>query len=394
MSFTETTLVVRGAVDATAANAFATDVANAASSGELLMQINGSAVAADNSAAGANDLIKLSVAHSQPDGSTAVVSSQEFKVGEIVSSQYKAPSTGSNQTITVGNIVAAMNSIRLEAKNGVEVYDVLGVTGKDAAEIVANFSGRADTERFKNVTMAVNGSDVAITVTPRGSDIVVTGDDALTVTVSGDNNGRVGQQDQILDLEKRSFISAGAYNQYEFPIVVPASATKDGSDYAIMTLEIRKDLPGRRKATEIVRIVLENDEDTTNNFTDALSTILGLTTFDLTAPIAFTSVFLSDAGGTTQNTYVIADSDEIHVAVNGAFGADATFGTLVLSSDGSEADVTVNIPTDAANARIVDTGVDATAYADGVTLTATVTKTDAAGNVSTAATDTAAVSAT
>lgn len=384
MSFTETTLVVRAAVDETAADAFATSVSDAASTGELLVQINGSAVDADANAAGADDLVKLTVAHPQPDGSTAVLSSQEFKVGEIVSSQYKAPSAGTNQTITVGNLAAGMNSIRLEAKNGVEVYDVLGVTGKDAAEIVANFKGRADTERFKNVTFAVSGTDVQITVTPRGSDVVVTGDDGLTVSVSGQNNGRVGQQDNVIALEKRGFISAGAYNQYEFPIVVPATATKDGSDYAIMTLEVRKDLPGRRKATEVIRIVLENDEDTTNNFTDALSTILGLTTFDLTAPAAFTATFDAASYGITaaeEFTFTFATAE-----VGTTYSGTIVGGTSEVSNSFSG--------TVAAADETISTGITAAGYTESETVTLSVTLTDAGGNTKDAtADDTATIAA-
>lgn len=384
MSFTETTLVVRGAVDGTAADAFATSVSDAASTGELLVQVNGAVIAADADAAGADDLIKLSVAHPQPDGSTAVLSSQEFKAGEIVSSEYKAPNAGTNQTITVGNLSAGMNSIRLEAKNGVEVYDVLGVTGKDAAEIVANFKGRADTERFKNVTFAVNSSDVQITVTPRGSDVVVTGDDALTVSVSGQNNGRVGQQDNVIALEKRGFISAGAYNQYEFPIVVPATATKDGSDYAIMTLEVRKDLPGRRKATEVIRIVLENDEDTTNNFTDALSTVLGLTTFDLSAPAAFTATFDADS-------YGIAAAEEFTFTFATAEVGTTYSGTIV----GGTSEVSNSFSgTVAAAGETISTGITAVGYTDTETVTLSVTLTDAAGNTTAVTTDDTATIAT
>ena len=79
-----------------------------------------------------NGLIKLTVAHTQPDGSLATLSSTEFLRSDIKNIKFSQPNAGTNQVITVGNIVASMNSIRLEAKNGVELYDVLGVTGKNA----------------------------------------------------------------------------------------------------------------------------------------------------------------------------------------------------------------------------------------------------------------------
>jgi len=389
MSFTETTLVVRGDIDSTAANCLATSVANAATDGKLFVQHDG-AVIAGNSSGALNGLIKLTAAHTQPDGSLATLSSTEFLRSDIKNIKFSQPNAGTNQVITVGNIVASMNSIRLEAKNGVELYDVLGVTGKNATEIVANFAGRSDTERFKNVTMAVSGSDVAITVTPRGSDVVVTGDDALTVSVSGDNNGRLGQQSNVIDLETRAYISAGAYNQYEFPIVVPASATGTGLDYSIYTVEIEKSLPNRRKVNEVVRICIADDEGD-SNLLEVLEEMFGSAVVDLTAPAAFTSVaFASDAEGTSASNYDVSDADAIFVSLAGSFASDAANGTIVLSSSGSEADVTINVAVDATTARVINTGVTADSYAASVTLTATATITDTSGNVSTAATDTAA----
>ena len=392
MSFTETTLVVRGTIDTTAADCLATSVTDAAANGKLLIQHDGAVLAGNNPGA-LNGLIKLTAAHTQPDGSTAVLSSTEFLRSEIKNTKYSQPAAGTNQTVTVGNLQAGMNSIRLEAKNGVEVYDVLGITGTTAQEIVDNFTNRTDTERFKNVKFNVSGSNVAIAISPRSTDVVVTGDDALTVSVSGDNNGRLGQQDNVIDLETRAFTSAGAYNQYKFPIVVPKSATADGADYGIYTIEIEKSLPGKRKINEVVRVCIADDEGD-SNLLEALETALGSSAVDLTPPTPFSAGGLSDAAGNPVDPYVIANSDPIFAALVGTMGGDVAFGTIVLSSDGSEADVTVTVPVDANNTRVIPLGVDASAYADGVTLTMTATKTDTSGNVSTAFTDTATISAT
>ena len=391
MSFTETTLVVRGDIDSTAATCLATSVSDAATNGKLLIQHDG-AVLAGNNAGALNGLIKLTAAHPQPDGSTAILTSSEFLRSDVKNIHYSRPATGNTQVITVGNLQAGMNSIRLEAKNGVEVYDVLGVTGINATEIVANFTNRADTERFKNVTMAVSGSNVQISVGPRGSDTIVTGDDALTVSVSSDNNGRKGQQDNVIALENRAYTSAGAYNQYEFPIVVPKSATVSGADYGIYTIEIEKTLPGRRKINEVISVCIADDEGDTN-LLEALETALGSAVVDTTPPTGFTAASFTDNAGTGVTTYVIASDDAIYATLSGAFASDANFGTIVLSSSGAEADVTVSVSVDAVTARIVDLGVTASDYADGVTLTITATQTDLAGNVSAADTDTAAISA-
>lgn len=382
MSFTETTLVVRGDIDSTAANCLATSVANAATDGKLLVQNDGAVVAGDASGA-QNGLIKLTAAHAQPDGSLATLSSTEFLRSDIKNIKFSQPNAGTNQVITVGNIVASMNSIRLEAKNGVELYDVLGVTGKNAAEIVANFAGRSDTERFKNVTMAVSGSNVAITVTPRGSDVVVTGDDALTVSVSGDNNGRLGQQSNVIDLETRAYISAGAYNQYEFPIVVPASATSTGLDYSIYTIEIEKSLPNRRKINEVVRICIADDEGD-SNLLEALEEILGSSIVDVTAPAAFTAAF--DAA-----SYSTGDDDEFTFTFASAEVGTTYSGTIT----GGTSNVTNSFTGVVAAAdETISTAITAGDYTEAETVTITMTLTDGTGNVTTVtANDTATIAA-
>lgn len=382
MSFTETTLVVRGDIDSTAANCLATSVANAATDGKLLVQNDGAVVAGDASGA-QNGLIKLTAAHAQPDGSLATLSSTEFLRSDIKNIKFSQPNAGTNQVITVGNIVASMNSIRLEAKNGVELYDVLGVTGKNAAEIVANFAGRSDTERFKNVTMAVSGSNVAITVTPRGSDVVVTGDDALTVSVSGDNNGRLGQQSNVIDLETRAYISAGAYNQYEFPIVVPASATGTGLDYSIYTIEIEKSLPNRRKINEVVRICIADDEGD-SNLLEALEEILGSSIVDVTAPAAFTAAF--DAA-----SYSTGDDDEFTFTFASAEVGTTYSGTIT----GGTSNVTNSFTGVVAAAdETISTAITAGDYTEAETVTITMTLTDGTGNVTTVtANDTATIAA-
>ena len=346
------------------------------------MQNDGAVLAGDVSGA-QNGLIKLTVAHTQPDGSLATLSSTEFLRTDVKSIKFSQPNAGTNQVITVGNIVASMNSIRLEAKNGVELYDVLGVTGKDATEIVANFAGRSDTERFKNVTMAVSGSDVAITVTPRGSDVVVTGDDALTVSVSGDNNGRLGQQSNVIDLETRAYISAGAYNQYEFPIVVPASATSTGLDYSIYTIEIEKSLPNRRKINEVVRVCIADDEGD-NNLLEALEEILGSSIVDVTAPAAFTAAF--DAA-----SYSTGDDDEFTFTFASAEVGTTYSGTIT----GGTSNVTNSFTGVVAAAdETISTAITAGDYTEAETVTITMTLTDGTGNVTTVtANDTATIAA-
>jgi len=393
MSLLDTTLVVRGDVAAAQADVLATSVSNAATSGELMIQVDGAFADGDDSAASADAMIKLSVAVPQPDGSTAVMGSSEFKKSQILSSDYKAPRAGSDASITVSNLQSGMNSIRLEAQDGINVHDVLGLTGKDAAELVANFNDRADTARFDNVTLEVSGSDVRITITPRGYDITVTGDDALTVTYNTANTvGRRGQRDNIIDLETRSYISAGAYNQVEFPVVVPATSTEFDADYGIYTIEVLQALPGNRRAIETIRVAIKDDEAASNKLVNAIQTILGLSGVDVTPPSALTSItFVTSLADSTPITQ-IDNSDDDAIFVKAAGGEVGATLKVTVTSDGAEADVTENFTMTAAN-EAFELAISGADYAAGAVLTLDAKVEDTSGNISGSATtgDTATI---
>jgi hypothetical protein len=369
-------------------------VSNAATSGELMIQVDGAFADGDDSAAAADAMIKLSVAVPQPDGSTAVMGSSEFKKSQILSSDYKAPRAGSDASITVSNLQAGMNSIRLEAQDGVNVHDVLGVTGKDAAELVKNFNDRPDTERFDNVTFEVSGSDVRITVTPRGYDITVTGDDALTVTYNTANTvGRRGQRDNIIDLETRSYISAGAYNQVEFPVVVPATSTEFDADYGIYTIEVLQALPGNRRAIETIRVAIKDDEAASNKLVNAIQTILGLSGVDVTPPAALTAIqFVTDATGSSDaaTAYSAGSASAMFLKISGA-EVGATI-TVTLTVDGG-ADVVETFTASSAS-EVLSLTVAADNYAEDDVVSVNATQTDTSGNVGPATTaDTATIQA-
>lgn len=342
MSLLDTTLVVRGDVAAAQADVLATGVTNAASTGELMIQVDGTFAAGDDSLAGKDAMIKLSVAVPQADGSNAVMGSAEFKRSQILSSEYKAPTTGANQVITISGLSTQQdNSIRIEAQDGINIHSVLGITGITAAEIVDRFKNRQDKSLFTNVSFAVSGSDVQITVTPRGHDIIVSGDDKLTVTYNTESaTKRRGQRENIMRLEKNSHISAGAYNQVEFPVVVPATTTEFGADYGIYTIEVLQSLPGNRRAIETIRIAIKDDEAASNKLVNAIQTILGLSGVDVTPPSNLTSItFVTSLEVDTAITEIDkSDDDAIFVkAVGGEVGAKLK---VTVTSSGSQADVT------------------------------------------------------
>lgn len=395
MSLLDTTLVVRGDVAAAQGDVLATSVSNAASTGELMIQVDGAFAAGDASAAGADALVKLSVAVPQPDGSTAVMGSSEFKTSQILSSDYKAPQTGANQVITISGLSATSdNTIRLEAQDGINIHSVLGVTGITPQEIVDRFKGRQDKAAFDNVTFAVSGSDVQITITPRGHDIIVSGDDSLTVTYNTESAGvRRGQRDNIIRLEKSGYISAGAYNQVEFPIVVPATTTEFGADYGIYTIEVLQAVPGNRRAIETIRIAIKDDEAVSNKLVNAIQTILGLAGVDVTPPSALTSIqFVTDGDGDTDaaTSYSTGSDTAMFVKVVGA-EVNATI-TVTLTVDGGT-DVVETFTAETAT-DVFELAVTASNYAEDDVVSVNATQTDAAGNVSAATTaDTATIQA-
>ena len=394
MSFIETTLVVRGDVAASQADVLADSVADAASNGYLLIQKDGVAQAGNAAGAAATSLLKLSVAANQPDGSTAISGTSEFKLSDIYSYSYAAPSTGVTQTYTITNLGTGESTVRLEVRDGVNVHDVMSFSGTSATAIVAEFNGRADKERFKHITMSVNGGGINLSVAPNGYSTVVTGSDHLTIGQNAAWGPSRGGQNQVIALEKRSNISMGAYNQTEFPIVVPASGTAAGADYGIFTIELRKTLPGKRKVTEVIRIAIQDDEAASNKLVNAIQTILGLSGIDVTPPTALTSIqFVTDADGDTDaaNEYSVQSASAMFVKIVGA-EVGATI-TVTLTVTGGE-DV-VETFTASATTEVLSLAVTAATYAEGDVVSVNATQTDTNGNVGPAVTtaDTATIQA-
>lgn len=386
MSFIETTLVVRGDVAAAQADVLASDVADAATNGYLLIQANGTAQAGNASVAAATAMLKLSVATPQPDGSTAIVGTSEFKRSDIYSYNYAAPSAGAAQSYAISNFVlGSENTVRLEMRDGVNVHDVMSFSGTTPEAIAAEFNNRADKERFKNVSMSAATTTMSVSVASNGYSTVITGSDHLTTFQGTALTPARGQQSNVIAFEKRSNISMGAYNQTEFPIVVPASATVAGADYGIYTIELRKTLPGKRKVTEVIRIAIKDDEAASNKLVGAIQTILGISGADVTAPAAFTAQF-DAATYSVQGAAAIGfdfATAEVGTTYNWSIISDAV-GAVASTGTGTVAGATENI----------DTGLTADAYTAGEVLTLSVTLTDAGGNTTAAtANDTATIAA-
>jgi hypothetical protein len=340
------TLVVEALDGATAQGAIhATSVADSASTGKLAIQVDGAFAAGDATAAGANALIKLSAATVMSNGTTSVVSSSEFKKGEIISSNYSAAVTPADATSSIDfSAVSAANKlggqifVRFERKDGKGINDSETFSGETVAQVVAAFVARKGngTTEFDNLTLSDAGSNVLnIVVDARDveSALHISANDGASVTRSFPANDR-GSLTIAKGLEKSGFISMGAYNQYGFPIVVPESSTVAGQDYGIYTIELRKKVGGRF-VFETIKVLIQDDEASVQKTVTFIESVLGLSAADLTVPVVASTVvsMVTDAGGATAagSTYSTAGETAIFVkATNLEVGTTAV---LTINSD-------------------------------------------------------------
>lgn len=340
------TLVVEALDGATAQGAIhATSVADSASTGKLAIQVDGAFAAGDATAAGANALIKLSAATVMSNGTTSVVSSSEFKKGEIISSNYSAAVTPADATSSIDfSAVSAANKlggqifVRFERKDGKGINDSETFSGETVAQVVTAFAARKGngTTEFDNLTLSDAGSNVLnIVVDARDveSALNISANDGASVTRSFPANDR-GSLTIAKGLEKSGFISMGAYNQYGFPIVVPESSTVAGQDYGIYTIELRKKVGGRF-VFETIKVLIQDDEASVQKTVTFIESVLGLSAADLTVPVVTSTVvsMVTDAAGTTAagSTYSTAGSTAIFVkATNLEVGTTAV---LTINSD-------------------------------------------------------------
>ena len=391
------TLVVEALDGATAQSAIhATSVANSASTGKLAIQVDGTFAAGNASAAGADALIKLSAATVMSNGTTSVVSSSEFKKGEILSANYTAAVTPADATSSIDfSAVSAANKlggqifVRFERKDGKGINDSETFSGETVAQVVAAFVARKGnrTTEFDNLTLSDAGSNILnIVVDARDAEsaLHISANDGAAVTRSFPANDQ-GSLTIAKGLEKSGFISMGAYNQYGFPIVVPESSTVAGQDYGIYTIELRKKVGGRF-VFETIKVLIQDDEASVQKTVTFIENVLGLSAADLTVPTALTSItyVTSLADDTAVTSADVSDLDPFFVKIVGA--EVGTTLVVTLNSSGAEADVTEEFAVTAAAQSFAITAANAGDYAAAVTLTLDGKLSDSNNNLSASAT--------
>ena len=391
------TLVVEALDGATAQSAIhATSVANSASTGKLAIQVDGTFAAGNASAAGADALIKLSAATVMSNGTTSVVSSSEFKKGEILSANYTAAVTPADATSSIDfSAVSAANKlggqifVRFERKDGKGINDSETFSGETVAQVVAAFVARKGnrTTEFDNLTLSDAGSNILnIVVDARDAEsaLHISANDGAAVTRSFPANDQ-GSLTIAKGLEKSGFISMGAYNQYGFPIVVPESSTVAGQDYGIYTIELRKKVGGRF-VFETIKVLIQDDEASVQKTVTFIENVLGLSAADLTVPTALTSItyVTSLADDTAVTSADVSDLDPFFVKIVGA--EVGTTLVVTLNSSGAEADVTEEFAVTATAQSFAITAANAGDYAAAVTLTLDGKLRDSNNNLSASAT--------
>tara|TARA_A100000171_G_C2138079_1_gene152065 strand:+ start:886 stop:2118 length:1233 start_codon:yes stop_codon:yes gene_type:complete len=322
----------------------ATSVANSASTGKLAIQVDGAFQAGGASAAGANALIKMSAATTMADGTTSVMSTSEFKKGDIISSNYTAASSPADATSTVDYSAATVVKlggqffVRLERKDGQGINDTETYSGETVAQIVTAFAARksAGTTEFSNLTLSDAGSSVlniVIDARDENSGLIISANDNATITNNAPAND-VGSLTAARKLEKLGFITQGAYNQYGFPIVNPETSTAAGQDYGIYTIELRKKVGGRF-VFETIKVLIQDDEASVQKTVKFIENVLGLSSADLAVPVVTSTVvsMVTDTTGGTGagDTYSTGSTTAIFVkATNLEVGTTAI---LTINSD-------------------------------------------------------------
>ena len=396
------TLVVEALDGSTQQDAIhATSVANSASTGKLAIQVDGTFQAGDASAAAANALIKLSAATTMADGSTSVMSSSEFKKGDIIASHYQAASAPADGTssidftsVAAGDKLGGQFFVRFERADGQGINDSETFSGENVGQIVTAFNARKGLTEFDNLTLADSGSNVlTITVAARDADtkLHISANDGATIVNSTPSND-VGSLTAARELEKLGFITQGAYNQYGFPIVVPETSTAAGQDYGIYTIELRKKVGGRF-VFETIKVLIQDDEASAQRTVTFIENVTGLSSADLTVPTKLTSISyvtsLEDATLITQADK--SDADAFFIKIVGAEVGTTLVATF--TSDGAEAAVTEEFNVTAGTQTFAVTSINAGNFAAGVNVVLDGKLRDSNNNLSDSATtgDTVAI---
>lgn len=393
-----TTLVIEALDSAmsTQADATATSIANAASTNRLAVQRDGAFVTGDLTDTTADQLLKLSAATTMSDGTVSVMSSSEFKLGDIVASHYAVPTASSAglSTIAYANAekVGGQFFVRLERKNGINVSDTETYSGETLTQLKNEFDAAKASSRteFDNVSLSITSTTLTVSVAPKDSDseVYLSANEGATVSLTGVNDKR-GSLTVAKGLEKSGFITMGAYNQYKFPIVIPETSTASGQDYGIYTIELRKKV-GKRYVFETIKVLIADDEANANKTAQALNNLLSLTAADSTAPTLTTAQFSTDDGTVATNSdYSAAASSAMYIVLAGASAAGDTVTVTVTSAEETDAGHDQSKTFTLATATdVLELDVTADQFTVSTELTATTVITDSSGNTSATKTDT------
>lgn len=406
MSQPITTLVVRASESdmtaGTPATHLATDIANAVSTGRLAIQKNGAFVAGDATSV-SSDLIKLSVAiNDAGTGRDTIVSTPEFSKDDIVSSHYKKSTAAGNQIIAV-----EYSGVTEAQKLGGQFFVRIEAQGQGTGEFTETYSGTtlqklidqfdkrkaAGTTAFEFVSMDIQSTTILrvfSTRVPLNGSLVCSANDGASISTSAVGTEATGQKALALELERKSNIRSGVTNQIGFPIVEPATFVLHNADYGIYTIEIEREAGRDNKVKEEFKVLIKEDEANASLTINALQTVLGLSTADVTAPTLTTAVFSIADGSTADNSaYSVGGDTAMYVKLAGAAAAGDTVTVTVTSAQtGDTGHNNVTTHTLVTATDNITLGVTAGDFTASTELTATTVITDAAGNVSATKTDT------
>lgn len=391
------TLIVNTKATSTTALAdiLAQDVASAAADGTLMIQKNGAFQTGDASTASATDYIRLSTAHTMPDKTISVVGSSEFVLGDIYSVDYAPGRTNAlANTVYVQTVNAVREGgliyVRLEHKDGRGVKQSETFSGSNYVAIKNQFN--------KMKSKGLTAFDyIVMTHTPTNETVIVSAYDSDSysdVYVSAskgaviNNNGYtrstplIGSTIQAQALEKRSHISAGAYNQVGHLIKVPSTSANNGEVYGIFTIELRKKV-AKRFVHETIKILIADDAAPISGGQKtlaALQAILGLNVYDVTPPTLSDISFANASSVPYAETYSIADATTVKVLATGLSVGDAYVFTLLSSNDTDTGHNTVIAKTPTSTSEFVSFGINSSAFTAGSVLSVTYTAVDTNGN--------------
>ena len=378
------------------AGATATSIADAASTNRLAVQRDGAFAAGNLTNTTANQLIKLSAATTMSDGTVSVMSSSEFKLGDIIASHYAIPSAGAAATYTLNYTnaekVGGMFFLRLERRDGLGINDSETYSGETLAKLKAAFLDRSEFTEFGNVTLNVASAtslEVAVAAKDVNSDVHISANDGVSFTDVNPTN-KQGSLTVAKGLEKSGFITQGAYNQYGFPIVVPETSTAAGQDYGIYTIELRKKVAGRF-VFETIKVLIADDEANGQKTAQAINNLLGLSAADSTIPTLSAAAFAVANGSLAGNSdYSVGGSSAMFVRTAGAAAVGDTITVKITSAETGDAghNFTQTFSVTAAAETLALTGVDAGDFTASTVITVSAFITDSSGNVCATVTDT------